>query len=397
VRKRGNASGARLAAVTLLVVAALVSMTIPRPAGAAAADLPEPLTVWVSPAGSDSNDGLSAATPFKTLQRAGDWLCSGGPRCPGRGQPVVIRLAQTTFSAAARAVNTYRFNPGDGPAFAATATTAWHYFDPQYPTTFQPWSYQPGDSWAQVAAKGGHPTFDGGFAADSGFVFTPLTAMRTGSTRLNFVYTRWQRFRRSPIVLSGGLRTTVTDDGITVYTQTDFTANGVTFYGNYFYQVGNHFRPANALAYGAVLANNSSGDVYRNNHFVQLMNKKANQDTVHVHGLYIGHGSNNSLVEANSFVDITGDAVRQRDRSHATVVRNNTFRRAGAFAYFDDYYCRPDTPDSYCAPKEYRSYNGLFSGNTLQGLYPQGITGRRTVFCHDQPAGLCPANRIRVQ
>lgn len=375
----------------------ILAMSLARLDQAAAADVPVDLTVWVSPTGSDSNDGLSEATPFKTLQHAGDWLCSGGPKCPGRGQPVIIRLAQKKFTATASTrQSTFRFNPGDAEAFVATTTTTWHYFDPKFPTTFQPWSYQPGDSWAQVAATGGYPTFDGGFAADSGFVFVPLTARRTAGTGLNFVYTRWQRFQRSPIVLSGGLRTVVTKDGITVYVQTDFTANGVTFYGNYFYQVGNHFRAANSLAYGAILANNSSNDVYRNNHFVQLKNRKKNQDTIHIHGLYISHGSNNSLVEGNTFEDITGDAVRQRDRSHGTVVKKNTFRRAGAFAYFDDYYCRPNTPNSYCAPKEYRSYSGIFSGNKLQSLYPQGITGRRTVYCHDRPAGLCPADRIRV-
>ena len=78
------------------------------------------------------------------------------------------------------------------------------------------------------------------------------------------------------------------------------------------------------------------------------------------------------------------------------MVQNNTFDQAGAFGYFDDYYCRPNTPPSYCFPKEYRSYGGVFTGNTLKGLYPQGITGRRTVYCHDQPAGLCPTDRIRV-
>jgi hypothetical protein len=391
-----NAFGRVWAAAIAWCLAWTVLAGVVHPMQAVAA-APAELTVWVSPAGSDSNDGLSAQTPFKTLQRAGDWLCSGGQSCPGRGQPVVIRLAQTTFAAAASAKRTtFKFNPGDGPAFAAATTTAWHYFDPQFSTTFQPWNYQPGDSWADVAAGGGYPTFDGAFTTDSGFVFVPLTARGTAGTGLNFVYTRWQRFRRSPIVLSGGLTTTVTADGITVYVQTDFTANAVTFYGNYFYQVGNHFRTTNQLAYGAILANNSSGDVYRNNHFVQLMNRTTDQDTIHVHGLYISHGSSNSLVEGNSFEDITGDAVRQRDRSHGTVVRNNTFTRAGAFGYFDDYYCRPDTPDSYCAPKEYRSFSGVFSNNTLNGLYPSGISGRRTVYCHDQRAGLCPADRIRV-
>jgi hypothetical protein len=362
------------------------------------------LTVWVSPKGSDTNDGLSSTTPFKTLQRANDWLCSGGATCPGRGRAVIIKLAQTTFAApvagkgaaaAKSALKTYAYNPGDAKAFVATSTTAWHYFDPKNTTTFQPWSYKPGDSWTQVAAGGGYPTFDGAFGADSGFVFTPLTATGSGSTGLTFLYTKWTRYRRSPVVLGGGLSTTISD-GTTYYTETDFTANGVTFYGNYFSQIGNYWNPKNPLGYGAILANNSSGDTYRNNHFVELLNTSTNSDTIHIHGLYISHGSNNSLVEANSFTDITGDAVRQRDRSNGMIVRNNTFTRAGAYGYFDDYFCRPNTPDSYCAPKEYKSYSGTFTGNTLKGLYAQGITGRRTVFCFDITGGLCPTNRISV-
>jgi hypothetical protein len=44
----------------------------------------------------------------------------------------------------------------------------------------------------------------------------------------------------------------------------------------------------------------------------------------------------------------------------------------------------------------YRSWNGVFTGSTLRGLYPQGIIGRRTVYCFDMTGGLCPATRLRV-
>jgi hypothetical protein len=294
------------------------------------------------------------------------------------------------------ALKTYRFNPGDAPAFLATAVTIWNYFDLTHTTTFEPWSYQPGDTATQVAATGGYPTFDGRFSTDTGFVFTPLTAAGTQSTKLTFRYTKWEHYRRSGIVLGGGLTTTVTKSGVTVYKPTAFTANGVTFYRNYFYQIGNYWHPANPLAYGAILANNSSGDIFRSNRFTQLRNKAKHSDTVHIHGLYLSHSSNKSLVETNLFTDITGDPVRQRDRSNATIVRNNTFTRAGAYSYFDDYFCRPNTPKTYCFPKEYLSAKGVFSGNTLKGLYPQGISGRRTVYCFDLKAGICPTSRIKV-
>jgi hypothetical protein len=394
--KENSAQRALRAWAILLVTAAFTVAAAGQWSGASAGAAPAELTVWVSPTGSDTNDGLTGATPFKSLQRANDWLCGSTTSCPGRGVPVIIRLAQRHSKVVPRAAASFRYNPADAPATTLTSTTAWHYFDPVQPTTFEPWNYRPGDSWQQVSASGGYPTFDGGFAADTGLVFTPRIAMRAGGTHLSFLYTRWQNFRISAIALNGGLVTAKTSAGIKMYAQTPFTANGVTFYGNFFFRIGNRWNSKNRLGYGAVLPNNSSANVFRNNHFVELMNTAKNSDTIHIHGLYIAHGSNASLVDGNAFQDVTGDAVRQRDRSNGTIVTHNTFTRAGAFGYMDDFYCRPNLPDTTCAPKEYRSHGGVFAGNVLHGLYPAGVTGRRTVFCHDQKAGLCPASRIAV-
>lgn len=376
----------------LVLVASASLFAIMAPGALVRAAAADSLTIYVSPTGSDSNDGLSEATPFRTLQHASDWLCGGTSTCTGRGQPVVIRLAQTTFGTTTRTtVRNAEFTMG---VTQYTAGTVWHYFDPQNTTTFEPWFYQPGDGWSQVSAHGGYPIFDGNFSVDNGFTFAPLTAVGAGNTGLQFYYTRWQRFNIAAFNLVGGLSTAVTSTGITVITETSLTVNGNTFYGNYFYRIGNYWNTAAHMGYGAITVSNSDRDVFINNHFVQVMNKPG--DMGHVHALYISHGSSNALVQANEFTDITGDPVRQRDRSNGTLTKANRFTRAGGFAYADDWYCRPNTPASYCFPKEYRSYYGVFTGNTLRGLYPQGIVGTRTVYCFDIPGGLCPANRLRV-
>lgn len=358
----------RLRSLALLALA-LPALALPARALPASAG-PATLTVWVSPAGSDSNDGLSAATPFASLQRAGDWLCGGTASCPGRGQPVEVRIAQQVIPVAAQ--------------------VTWRYYDPSYPTTLEPWSYQPGQGWADLSATGGLPTFDGGGVTAHGLSFIPAGA-GSGSTGLRLVYLRWQRFTTSAVELHGQLATrTDPTSGIVTWWPGADAANGVSFYGDYFYQVGNYWHPDRPMGWGAVDAYNSSGDSFTNSHFVQLMNSPA--DAGHVHALYLSHHSDGTVIQGNEFTDITGDVIRQRDLSEAALVTGNRFTRAGQHGYADDWYCRPDLPDSVCFPKEYRSWRGVFYGNTLGGLYPEGITGTALAWCFDIP-GPCPADR----
>lgn len=357
----------RLMARTLLGVLALFAGALALPTTANAATT---LTIWVSPSGNDAADGRSSATPFATLQHASDWLCGSTTSCQGRGQPVEVRIAQTVIP--------------------VTSTIIWRYFDANFPTTLEPWSLQPGQGWTQLAQTGGLPTFDGAFTMDFGMMVVPAGA-GSASIRLNFTYLRWQHFNRSAIEIHGGLTQKVTDNGITVSWPTADAANGVNFYGCYFFQIGNAWHPDHLMGWGAVDVYNSSGDRFVNNHFVQLLNAQPS-DAGHLHGLYLMHHSSHALVQANEFTDITGDVVRQRDLSEFTVVTGNRFTRAGQFGYVDDWYCRPNILDSVCFPKEYRSWGGRFYGNTLNGLYPETARGRTTAFCFDLVAA-CPANR----
>lgn len=360
------------------------------------------LAVWVSPAGADTNDGLTPATPFQTLGRASDFLCGGPTGCTTRGRPVVVKLAQTTFRPVLTAA-TARVSVPLGGDLGAAATPApfttavnWRYVDPDFTTRFEPWSYTDGDGWSRVAATGGYPTLDGGFRFDLGFVVTPQVELAGRDARLDFRYLRFTRFNVGGVMLNGDTTSAVVN-GVTVVTGTARTVNAASFYGVSFDQIGNLWFPTHPMGFGGLLVSNSARVTVRNSHFTRLQNRATDQDTIHVHGIYFSHGSGGAQVVGNEFTDITGDAVRQRDRSHGILVQGNVFTRAGAFGYFDDYYCKPSSAASICFPKEFRSYGGVFTGNTLRGLYPQGIPGRRTVFCHDQPTGLCPADRIAVR
>jgi hypothetical protein len=380
----------------LVVVA---SWVVPAPAHAV-----ETLTVWVSTQGSDANNGLTPSTPFRSLQRASDFLCGSPTTCTPRNRPVVVRLEQRTWTLGggnARASVTLD-NVEPGTSVTATGDTVWHYYDPVYTTTLQPWSYQPGDSWKEVAATGGRPTFDGQWSVGIGLLVDPIQQpLGAGSTNLRFVYLQWQRFVSGGVFLAGRVDKFRTDTGILVQRGNPaYTVNGAYFYGVRFFRIGNFWVPTNRLGYGGLLTYNARNVRVRNSHFAELQNKLANQDSVHIHAIYAFHDSDNLLVEKSAFVDVTGDAVRQRNHTYGEVVRYNTFRRAGASSFMDDWYCRPNTPDTWCYPKEYRSYRGVFGpGNVLYGLYPQGLTGRRTVYCYDifEPnRGLCPRDRIAL-
>jgi hypothetical protein len=362
--------------IGVLAVVALGSGSLA--ASAAVADQPdgEPpatLTIWVSPQGSNDADGLSEDTPFATLQKANDYLCGSTTTCTGRDRPVEIRLAQKTFP--------------------VTKTTYWRYFDANYPTTFEPWSYRPGDGWPQVSKGGGHPTFDGAFGLNHAFYFTPAHA-GSGTTGLRFVYLRWQRFNISAFEIHGGVDQELNSAGVAVSTRSADAANGLAFYGDYFYRIGNYWNPKKPMGWGAIDAYNSSGMSVVNSHFVQLMNTTA--DRGHMHGVYLSHGSRNADIDANQFSYITGDPVRQRDLSSNMSVTNNTFVRAGYTSYADDWYCRPNLPDSVCSPKEYRSFGGRFHDNVLKGLYASVPKPQHTVFCYDLPGGLCPPSRLAL-
>lgn len=354
----------------VLLAATVIGFGVFEAAASAEATTPKTLTVWVSPQGSDQNSGLSPQTPFATLQRANDWLCHSTSACRGRGRPVDVRIAQTTFH--------------------VTSTTTWRYFDSKFPTRLLPWSYKTNDTWLQLKKSGGLPTFDGNFTSDHALSFVPSHA-GSASTGLRFIYLRWQRFNVSAIEVHGGVNTVAGPSGIVTAQAQPDAANGIVFYGDYFSQIGNRWHPERPMGWGAIDIYNSRNDLIVNNHFAELENSPA--DAGHVHALYLSHGSDNARVVGNYFTDISGDVVRERDGTIGTLVMGNVFSHAGQYAYVDDWFCRPTTPDAVCTPKEVESFHGRFYDNVLGGLYPEQVSPRVLAFCFDLPGGPCPQVR----
>jgi len=274
--------------------------------------------------------------------------------------------------------------------FHVTMATAWRYYDGHYPTRLIPWGYRTNDNWPILQHRGGVPTFDGDFKADHAFSFVPSHA-GSGSTGLRMIYLRWQHFNVSAVEVHGGVDTEMGPDGTGTARRLPDAANGVIFYGNYFTQIGNKWNPHHPIGWGAIDLYNSSNDQFVNDHFDQLENTP--DQAGHVHALYLSHGSNNARVTGDYFVRISGDVVRERDGTTGTKVVGNVFDRAGQFAYVDDWFCRPDVPDTICAPKEVESFHGQFYGNALGGRYPEKVSQHVLAFCFDLPTGPCPQDR----
>lgn len=94
--------------------------------------------------------------------------------------------------------------------------------------------------------------------------------------------------------------------------------------------------PEAAYAFAAIRLQNSRNNRIEHNHFSAVEN--AAQTAGYVHALYLARSSSGNRIEDNSFTDISGDAIRTRDRSDATLVQGNRFIRAGKYAAFSDWF-----------------------------------------------------------
>ncbi|MFI7545175.1 right-handed parallel beta-helix repeat-containing protein [Actinoplanes sp. NPDC049599] len=363
----------------LRVIAAFLMVTVTMTAaagvraGAASAAAVTPLRVWMNSAGSDRNGGTSAADGVVTLRRVQQILCPGTP-CTGKGRPVEVRIVPGTYVSPADEAGSY-----------------WTYFDDQQPTTFLPAEYQAGWAWADVAAHGGRPTFDGRHRPGYGVNFRPARVSSTGRTNLRFTYLQFQGYAQGGISIEGQvLNTDVVRPG-------PRTADGNSFYGNMFTDIGNYSAPAAPFGYAGISLRNSRQNDIANNHFVDLRNAEGGQhEPWAIHGVYLSHDSDNNQIHHNNFSSISGDAIRVRNGSDSNGVERNTFTSTGNYGYLGDWYC---VPAGSCTPKESPSYGNSLVANTFRGPYQGGLPAFRPDFCYDMFAttdGDCPADRMTV-
>jgi hypothetical protein len=319
-------------------------------AGTGHAD-PEPAAfqVFLDPAGSDTNSGLSP-TPMKTLARAQDVLRAAQPH-----SDVEIRIKQGTYTA---------------------PTTTWTFVVPGHTVNFMPIDYKYNDGIGDIA---GRPVFRSDGAAGYWLkARMPDNLPQGGDGGMRFYYLRVERYSMGGIALAGRVHTDT--NGLRVPADAGFNHNKV--FGMELVDLGSKWA-ASGYGYGGVDLVNSSGNLIQNNHFVREENTGG--QAALLHGVYIAHHSNDNVVRNNQFAYVSGDPVRARNDSDHNDVFGNVFERTGQKAQYSDWFCDTSTqcvspPDH---PRECASHGNLFHENNNVSGYDGGTTSNWAMIVGD--------------
>lgn len=294
--------------------------------------------VFLSPAGVDTNDGLTPATPVRTVARVQDVLKAAQPQTD-----VEIRIKQGTYVA---------------------PPIAWTFVVPGHTVNFMPVDYKYGDGIGDIA---GRPVFRSDGTA--GFWLRgrmPSTAPQGGNGGLRFFYLRVERYSLGAIALEGRIRTDAS--GLRVPSDDGFNHN--TVFGMEMINLGSKWA-ASGYGVGGLDLVNSSGNLIDNNHFVHQEN--TGSDGGLLHGVYLAHHSDSNTVRNNRFSYISGDPIRARNDSNHNNVYGNTFERTGTKGLYSDWFC--DTANGCVTPnnpRECASHGNLFHDNNNISGYNGG-------------------------
>jgi hypothetical protein len=306
----------------------------------AAANAADAFVVYVSPTGSDTNDGLTTATSVKTLGRVQAILTATAPQAD-----VEVRIKQGTYT---------------------TGTIAWHYYIPDHTITFMPIDYQAGDGIGDIA---GRPVFSSNGTGGYWFDATLPAGSPGGDTNLAFDYLQVQGYAMGGLQLNGG----TTNNSLGIRVPLGAGINNNRIFGMQFQDLGTKYNTA-STGYGAIDIINSSNNVIKNNHFVHIESTGGNAGLIH--GVYLAHGSSNNSVVNNQFAYITGGAMRTRNESNDNDISGNTFDHAGTVAFYSEWFC-----DASCVsqnpghPRECSSHGNVFHDNsTLSGYSGQDLS-----------------------
>lgn len=301
-----------------------------------AAQAAEVFTIHLSPTGSDSNSGLSAGSPLKTLARAQVVLAAQAPQ-----SDVEIRIKQGVYVA---------------------APLVWNTYVPGHTITFLPIDYEYGEGIGGIA---GRPVFRGNGAGGYWLSARLPSGHPDGATLLRFYYLQVERYGNGGLQLRGGTG----QNAQRITTPTNAGVNRNTVFGMMFTELGSAY--GSATGYGAVNLQNSSDNLIRNNHFVRIVNDSSERGLVH--GVYAAHHSKRNHIVANKFSYVSGDPVRTRNDSNDTIAEDNTFTRSGSGASYSEWFC-----DAACVAahpghgRECASHGNFFRRNDTGTGYSGG-------------------------
>ena len=290
-------------------------------------------TLWVSLSGDDSNNGLSADTPFRTLQRANDLLCAQTllRRCAGIGKPVRVTIAPGTYS---------------------YTSTTWTYSDPNYAT--------------QIV--GPDVVMDGRHSTDWGMHIAP----RNDRSNIRLLHIRWTRYLRGGVIIQGGGNNRV--------------------YRNKFTRLGSYYskKPGTPAYAGVYLFDNQDTSIEKSV-FIDILNSR-DGGYGHEHGVYITNSTNNRVTDS-TFSNVGGDAIRLRDAANHNTISGSSFTNTGRKAYISDWRCVSSADRTCEDPNETPSWYNSFTDNVLRGPHPWHFSGFTARYCYDL-AARCPSQRI---
>ncbi len=244
-------------------------------------------TIYLAPAGKDSSDGLKAAKPVATLDRAVALALAQSART---GEAMTVQVARGSYRGQTLVL--------DGKQLVAPLTITGTSADTaQYPSFF-------GDSratWLRVNAKAGRAT---------GLTISRLRIARYATA----------------ISLNGDRNSP------------DTFNSGTVIRNNVFNKIGSITQTTDSPSTAAIRLVNSRDNIIAQNYFHTTRNRTA-QDCSLLHPIYVAHYSSGNHITGNTFQDFCGDGIKLRDRSNDNVLEKNSFLNGGSAIAIAEWYC----------------------------------------------------------
>lgn len=298
----------------------------------ASADTPaddSPYQVYMSPNGSDANDGSSLAQAVASLKGAEQVLTAADP-----DTDVEVLIDKGTYVA---------------------GTTTWQFTVPGHSITF---TRLHSDS---------RPVFSGNNRNGYWFSASTPAGEEGGNSNLKFYGLKVQDYGSGGLQLRGKTHHV---DGMVRADGPGLNNNSVE--NMWFSDIGSKHTGTNP-GYGAINLWNSSNNTFRNNTFTNIENSAPNEGMMH--GVYAAHHSSGNQIFDSRFEGISGDPVRVRNDSNDNDIYNNTFKRTGVRAQYSDWFCHQWCSEQNDQARECASHGNTFHHNENISGYDGGAIG----------------------